>query len=369
MVRDRQPAAHGRTRRTRRRVLLEAVTGLALGAVAVGAIASSTRAFLPTHGYPSIPTVNAIGVKPGTDPAGADNTPAARISSIPVLTYHQMDNGCLPQAARCTAAHFSSDNVTQQQFYDQMSWLHAHGYRTVTAGQYTQWATGRQVMLPAKPVFLTVDDGIANFYAGATPVLQHFGFTMTSMVVSGFAQGAQNGVRANRGWDATWKQLSSLPAGTWDFAFHSGPQGHAVATAPGKAGCQYFYPCQRPGEPAAAYKERVTKDITAGLAAEKSNLGPRFTASMWAVPFNDLAQPHGGPKSGATPASWLTHYAAQAFAVVFVDGLTQQANQHYRYEVKGTDSVARFAHQIQQPDLYTNYPSPATANAPAGGLS
>jgi hypothetical protein len=54
---------------------------------------------------------------------------------------------------------------------------------------------------------------------------------------------------------------------------------------------------------------------------------------------------------------------------VFVDGLTSRANQHYRYEVHGTDSLSYFAEQVQRTDVYTRYPSVATGTAPAGGQS
>jgi hypothetical protein len=350
----------------RRRRLLEACVGLMLGAVAVVAILSCVKSFLPHKGnYPYIPVVDAIQVPSGSLAPGVDNIPASAILSIPVLAWHQMDNGCEPTAASCTAAGYSADNVTQRQFYDQISWLYSHGYRTITAEQYVAWATGKQVLLPAKPVLLTVDDGIANFYAGATPVLRHFSYTMVSMVVSGFAQGAQDGVRAYKGWDATWTQLSNLPSATWEFAFHAGPLGHTLSDS----GCSYYYACQRDGESAAAYKSRVAGDIEAGVSAEERNLGSRFNTQMWAVPFNDLAQDPDEPQSGATPREWLDNYASSRFPVVFVDGFTSRANQHYRYEVHGTDSLAYFAAQVQRPNVYTRFPNPATANAPAGGQS
>jgi hypothetical protein len=214
-------------------------------------------------------------------------------------------------------------------------------------------------------VLLTVDDGIANFYAGATPVLRHFGFTMVSMVVSGFAQGAQDKAQKYQGWDATWTQLRNLPDDVWEFAFHAGSDGHVTADA----SCPYFYSCQRPGESAAAYQARVEADINAGLAAEKRELGDRVNSQTWAVPFNDLAQDGTQPQSGAEPARWLQGYADRKFAVVFVDGQTSRDDQHYRYEVHGTDNVAFFAGQVRRSDIYTKYPSPATGTARAGGQS
>jgi peptidoglycan/xylan/chitin deacetylase (PgdA/CDA1 family) len=276
-----------------------------------------------------------------------------------------MDNGCLPTAPLCTAADYSMTNVSQHQFYDELNWLYSHGYRTVTTDQYVKWSAGQHVLLPAKPVLLTVDDGIANFYAGATPVLRHFAYTMVSMVVSGFAQAATDGDPAYKGWDATWTQLRNLPADTWEFAFHAGPRGHAATGA----SCPYFYSCQRPGESAAAFQERIAADIDQGIAAEKRELGDRVNTTMWAVPFNDLAQDPGEPQSGAEPARWLQEYAAKRFAVVFVDGTTTRTGQYYRYEVHGPDSLAFFGQQVELTDVYTRFPSPATATAREGGQS
>jgi peptidoglycan/xylan/chitin deacetylase (PgdA/CDA1 family) len=349
----------------KRRRLIEAFAGVALGAVAVGAIATGAQGFVPHGKSPYIPVVNAIGVPASSYAPGADTTSALKITSIPVISWHQMDNGCEPAAAQCTNPGYAGTNVTQRQFYDEINWLYIHGYRTVTAAQYVAWAAGQNLRLPAKPVLLTVDDGVANFYAGATPVLEHFGYTMVSMVVSGFAQGAQDKVRQYQGWDATWTQLRNLPGDVWEFGFHAGPDGHTTTSAT----CAYFYPCQRPGESATAYQARVRADIDAGIAAERRELGDRVNTQLWAVPFNDLAQTGTEPQSGTEPTRWLQDYADRRFAVVFVDGLTSTDNQHYRYEVHGTDSLTFFARQIEWAGVYTKYPSPATGVVRPGGQS
>ena len=351
----------------RRRGLAEASTGILLGAIAIAAIVSCALTFIPhQQTYPYIPVDNEISMPSGSGVPGVADTPGSLITSIPVLSWHQMDNGCEATAPLCATPDYSATNVTQRQFYDELSWLYTQGYSTITAPQYVAWATGTAVSLPAKPVLLTVDDGTANFYAGATPVLRHFGYTMVSMVVSGFAQGAQNGTGQYKGWDATWTQLTNLPSDTWSFAFHAGPQGHELS---GTGKCLYFYPCQRPGESASAYEARVARDIDAGIAAEQRDLGSRVDTSMWAVPFNDLAQAPDEPQSGRAPQKWLEDYAARRFAVVFVDGYTSRANQHYRYEVRGTDSLRYFASQVERPNIYTRLSGSATADARAGGQS
>jgi peptidoglycan/xylan/chitin deacetylase (PgdA/CDA1 family) len=362
----------------RRHRLAEAVTGILLGAIAIAAIISCTATYVPhKQEYPFIPTVNAIGVPETVRTPAADTTSASLITSIPVLSYHQMDNGCHATASQCSTPVYSQDSVTQRQFFDELSWLHSHGYQTVTADEYVRWATGQPVLLPAKPVLLTVDDGIANFYGPATPVLKHFGYTMVSMIVSGYAEGAQEGKREFQGWDATWTQLRNLPSDIWEFAFHAGPHGHDIS----KASCPYFYSCQRPAESAAAYQARVIKDVNAGIVAEQQHLGSRVNTRMWAVPFNDLAQAGAQAaasqaadqaasqtasqtRAGDRPAAWLDKYAAQRFAVVFADGLAAQANQHYRYEIHGTDSVAYFASQVQRTDLYTRFSGQGTPGGP-----
>jgi hypothetical protein len=67
---------------------------------------------------------------------------------------------------------------------------------------------------------------------------------------------------------------------------------------------------------------------------------------MWAVPWNDLAQTPGEQQSSTEPSRWLPGYVAQRFAVVFVDGNRPTANENYRFEVHGTDSLHDFIAQL-----------------------
>ena len=338
----------------RKYLKVEVAVALVLGLVAGLAIWSTVKPLVPHRPfYPFIATQVRIDIPVASYPASssAPRVSSRTIRSVPVLSYHQMNNG-------------GTDSVTQQQFYDQMNWLHSRGYHTITMPEYVQWAAGHQVMLPRKPVLLTVDDGIANFYEYATPVLRHFGYNAVSMIVSGFATRAQNYERKYWGWDATWTQLQNLPPATWSFAFHAGWQGHLLS----KTGCVYFYPCQRPHESAAAYHARVTRDIQTGRETEKRMLGKRMDTQVWAVPFNDLAQAPSEPQSGSAPGRWLDSMATRAFRVVFVDGLTTRNNQHYRYEVHGGDSLNYFARQMQRSGVFLQHPA-NTAQAREGGWS
>jgi hypothetical protein len=267
---------------------------------------------------------------------------SAHPREIPVLAYHQLDNGCTARALMCGRTGAGAEILSERQFYDQMSYLHSQGYSTITDAQYVLWAMHKAVALPAKPILLTVDDGIDNFYAPATAVLRHFGYNMVSMVVSGFASGAQDGVRPYAGWDASWTQLRALNPAIWGIAFHAGAQGHLLFTG----ACQYFYPCQRAGESDAAYQARVSADVLSGKTLLKREI-PSADTQIWTVPWNDLAQTPNQPQSGDEPKVWLQGFAQGHFPVIFVDAFVSNAQgEHYRFEVHGTESMAYFIHEL-----------------------
>jgi hypothetical protein len=334
------------TRNRRGGHLIEAMAGIALGAVALAAVWFGAKPIV----FGTTPFVQATATAEAPTAAYGASYPASaaalvsskRPSQIPVLTYHQLNNGCSATAAMCNRTGNADEILTTAQFYAELKSLHEQGYHTITASAYSRWAAHEAVLLPSKPILLTVDDGIDNFFTAATPVLRHFGYTMVAMIVSGFATGAQDGQQPYAGFDASWTQLRQLDPSIWSFAFHAGPQGHLDFTS---QACTYYYPCQRSGETDAAYQARVQADIDTGVSQLESEL-PGADTQMWAVPFNDLAQAKDEQQSGTDPSTWLAGYAQQKFAVVFVDGLRPSANEHYRYEVHGTDSLRSFTTQL-----------------------
>lgn len=329
---------------------IEAVAGIVLGGLALVAIGVTIGPILHNLGVHHVRAVtdsNATAAKfdvPAWDyPASSTvATSSVHPREIPVLAYHQLDNGCAATAVMCNRTGAGAEVLSERQFYDQMSYLHAQGYRTITDTQYVLWARHKAVALPAKPILLTVDDGIDNFYAPGTAVLQHFGFSMVSMVVSGFASGSQANLRPYGGWDASWTQLRALNPAIWGIAFHAGAHGHLLFNRT----CPYFYPCQLAGESAAAYQARVSADILGGKAQLKQEI-PGADIQIWTVPWNDLAQTSNQPQSGAEPKLWLQAFAQGHFPVIFVDAFVSNAHgEHYRFEVHGTESMAYFVNEL-----------------------
>jgi peptidoglycan/xylan/chitin deacetylase (PgdA/CDA1 family) len=106
--------------------------------------------------------------------------PGAGWINVPILTYHYI---------RINPDRFDrmgfALSVTPADFAAQMDWLKDSGYHPITAGDLHAYLRGARG-LPSKPVILTFDDGYADFYTTALPILRAHDFRATAYVVSGF---------------------------------------------------------------------------------------------------------------------------------------------------------------------------------------
>jgi peptidoglycan/xylan/chitin deacetylase (PgdA/CDA1 family) len=100
--------------------------------------------------------------------------------NVPILTYHYIR----VNPDRYDGMGFAL-SVTPSDFAAQMDWLAQNGYHTITTEDlftYLNLYGG----LPSKPVILTFDDGYADFYTTALPILRSHNFVAVSYVVTGF---------------------------------------------------------------------------------------------------------------------------------------------------------------------------------------
>jgi peptidoglycan/xylan/chitin deacetylase (PgdA/CDA1 family) len=100
--------------------------------------------------------------------------------NVPILTYHYIR----VNPDRYDRLGFAL-SVTPSDFAAQMDWLAQSGYHTITTEDLFTYLN-RYGGLPSKPVILTFDDGYADFYTTALPILRSHGFVGVSYVVSGF---------------------------------------------------------------------------------------------------------------------------------------------------------------------------------------
>jgi len=115
------------------------------------------------------------------------------ISDIPPLAYSQVDL-----------------TVTSHDFAAQLAYLTGHGYHAVTlVDLFNRLYYGRA--LPPRPVVLTFDDGYADNYSDAFPLLRRYHMVGEFNIVTGLV-GTTLGVNTY----VTWPQVEAMAAAGWD---------------------------------------------------------------------------------------------------------------------------------------------------------
>jgi peptidoglycan/xylan/chitin deacetylase (PgdA/CDA1 family) len=112
------------------------------------------------------------------DRAGPTPDGQARNVRVPILMYHYVSEP--PEDADNYRVGLS---VTPDMFRQQMQYMKDNGYQAITLDDL-MYALVQGAPLPPKPVVLTFDDGYADMYDNAFPILQEFGFTGTFFVVT-----------------------------------------------------------------------------------------------------------------------------------------------------------------------------------------
>jgi peptidoglycan/xylan/chitin deacetylase (PgdA/CDA1 family) len=132
---------------------------------------------------------------------------------VPILMYHEISTE--PVSASWLA-------VAPDRFAQQLEYLDASGYSTLTAADLAaKLKTGSP--LPPKPVVLTFDDGTADFYEVALPLLAEHGFTATLFATSGWmtGEGGRACCRKSPPGMLSWDQLRAIAAAGIEIGAHT----------------------------------------------------------------------------------------------------------------------------------------------------
>jgi peptidoglycan/xylan/chitin deacetylase (PgdA/CDA1 family) len=105
--------------------------------------------------------------------------PSGPVTYVPILYYHYIRINPNPR----DRVGFSL-STPPAMFSAQMQYLANHGFHVISLHQAVV-AIKNHSALPSRPVVLTFDDGYADFFTTAVPILQSHGFTATSFVISG----------------------------------------------------------------------------------------------------------------------------------------------------------------------------------------
>jgi peptidoglycan/xylan/chitin deacetylase (PgdA/CDA1 family) len=95
---------------------------------------------------------------------------------IPILMYHSIREGTEGRHP------YYETNTSPRVFAQHMKFLHEEGYRALNVDKALLPATGGDT---SKPVVITFDDGYADFYRYAFPILTEHGFTATVFMITG----------------------------------------------------------------------------------------------------------------------------------------------------------------------------------------
>ena len=121
---------------------------------------------------------------------------------VPVLNYHQVEqkNG-------------NPLTLWPDQFEAQMAYLADEGYTTITIDEMMD-ALENGTPLPEKPVIITFDDGYADNYEYAYPILKKYGFKATIFLIYDFTNTYPNYL--------TWEQINEMKdSGLIHFESHT----------------------------------------------------------------------------------------------------------------------------------------------------
>lgn len=145
----------------------------------------------------SIPPVHlVVWAADATSPASNHDYFATRLEvvplgrrniTLPILMYHYVRT---PPSIKSDYLGYKL-SVSPADFTTQMDWLSLHGFHPVDFNDVRAYFAGRQP-LPANPVVITFDDGYADLYTTAYPILAAHGFKAVAYIVSGFVGRSQN---------------------------------------------------------------------------------------------------------------------------------------------------------------------------------
>jgi peptidoglycan/xylan/chitin deacetylase (PgdA/CDA1 family) len=137
-------------------------------------------------------------------------------NQVPIVLYHSISRTASPKFKRWA--------VTPETFREHMGFLYYSGYRPITVTQLTTAMVDSGASLPDRPVVLTFDDGFADFYLGALPILQHYGFAATLYITTGYVGRTSRWLRPLGEGERqmlTWEQISEIDASGIECGAHS----------------------------------------------------------------------------------------------------------------------------------------------------
>ncbi|HTP00785.1 MAG TPA: polysaccharide deacetylase family protein [Anaerolineales bacterium] len=305
-----------------RKILIIAL--LAAGMALAGCAALAPAAPVSTPDPPTVApaTATSMPVSPTatitpTPPPPLSPTPTWVVQgpkqvNVPILLFHHI--AVSPIGSRYY--------VPPDKFEDMIKLLHDWGYQTITTSQLVD-AIAKGASLPPRPILITFDDGNADNYTNAFPILKKYGFTGVLYVVVQFM---------NQPNYLTTDQILEMAKAGWEVGSHSETHRSLI------------------GSP-----EIQRYEIVQSRQDLQERLG---------VPILTFAYPFGGEDNAAGD---YVHFAGYIAAMGASGFAWQQGNGNLfvlqRCEIKGSDdakSMTRFLPWLGDPEFLPTNTATAT---------
>lgn len=134
---------------------------------------------------------------------------------VPILLYHSVADDASPS--------YSDWAVGPELFTAHMAYLVEQEYTPLTVGQFAEMKRNHRD-LPAKPVVISFDDGLADFYTGAYPILRRYNLPATLYIVTGHVGKTSRWLTKEGEGDRpmmTWSQIEEVRAGGIELGSHT----------------------------------------------------------------------------------------------------------------------------------------------------
>lgn len=224
---------------------------------------------------------------------------------IPILMYHSI--------AEDASATFQPFTVPPSLFAEQMVYLHHHGYTSLTVTQFVARRAKQGVAgtLPKRPVVITFDDGFADFFTSALPILQKYQFSATMYIPTAYI-GETSHQTKYYGEDnrprLSWQQIQEMNASGIECGAHS--------------------------------HTHLQLDLLSRLRAnEEVTLSKRILEDHLGQPVTSFAYPHG-------------YYSAETQRLLRKAGYTSACTVKYAMATENTDAFA-LTRQLVEPTTDT----------------
>lgn len=190
---------------------------------------------------------------------------------VPIVMYHSV----LEDESR-----HGKYVISPAEFENDLLYLKKHGYTTILMEDLINYTKGGE--LPEKPVLLTFDDGYYNNYLYAFNIAKKYRCKFVISPIGRYADLYSESGEKNAYYShATWDQLKEMvDSGLVEV------QNHSYDLHETRGGVQGVK--QRPGEPEASYRERISADITRAQEAVREHLGSYPTTFTY--PFGAVSK-------------------------------------------------------------------------------